>query len=150
MTDMSKILAQYKALMKPEGAGGDSPMRRDKVVKRVAPDSHALLAGTWFMGGHHNVGDAVRKMWEAAKLMWPVGSVSAHSPHLIRSSPMPASWNPGQGQPGAYALNPAPDCHMQGHAIARVTHPALVEVGLRHGGDDPVLDRRRHNVAGTV
>jgi ketosteroid isomerase-like protein len=74
MTDMSKILARYKALLEPEGAGGNSPMRRDEVVRRVAPDSHAFLPGTWFMGGHHNGGEAVRRMWDAAKLMWPKGT----------------------------------------------------------------------------
>ena len=70
MTEKPKVAAPFEVGEKNPRTN-EEQVRRGNVVERLAPDSHAFLPGTWFMGGHHNGEEAVRKMWETASIIWP-------------------------------------------------------------------------------
>lgn len=70
MTKMNEVAEQFRGGSQAH-ITDEERVHRGDVVERLVPDSHAFLPGPWFMGGHHNGEEAVRKMWEAAFIVWP-------------------------------------------------------------------------------
>lgn len=91
-TDMSKLIAHYRALLEPAGSGRDVAYRRDEHIAQHADDAHAFLPGTWFMAGHHHGGESVRKMWETVRLMWPEGTRLFRNHFFVGEDTIAVEW----------------------------------------------------------
>jgi len=92
MNDMDALVAEYRALMRPQGPDREALYERKAHTRRYADDSHVLFPGHWALGGHHRGRLEVDKMWEAVRILWPEGTRLLRSHFFVGEDTIAIEW----------------------------------------------------------